>query len=139
VLRYLLLVFFSFVLTISYSQSLEGDWTYHFDGRQGYIGGYRIKNNNNSPTGLLKLVLYATKYQYKGGEIEGYELIGEEFKPLPANYYYEKIWEDGYVDLPIYEGYFYISILLLEYEPGGYVIKDWVSFNEPKDLGYLFN
>ena len=138
--KLLVVAFFSFILTESYSQSLEGDnWRYHFDGRQGYIGGDRIANNNNSPTGLLKLALYATKYQYNGGGIEGYELIGKEFEPLGANeYFINSIWEYGYIDLPIYEGYFYLSILLLEYKSGGYVIKDWVSFKTPVDLGYIF-
>ena len=69
--KLLLLVSILFCAGLS-AQNLSGSWGYKIDGKYVKLYGDKIQNQNNGGTsGTLKVALWATKYPYNGGTING--------------------------------------------------------------------
>ena len=128
-MKYSLLLFLIIFCNIElYAQSFSGSWGYKIDGKQITVYGDKINNHNNGGrSGTLKVAIYATKFPYNGGTINGYKLYEYQLDPLDAGYYYNNISNTGWCTYPP-SGSYYLTILLLEYNYN-YEIVDYVSMN----------
>lgn len=128
-LRFLTAAFFLSLFTGLFAQSLSGTWGYEITGREITLYGDKINNlNEGGRSGTLKLALYATRFRYNGGSINGYELFETNFEPLEGGYYYYDVSKTGYISFPP-SGYYYLTILLLEYNYG-FEIVDYISMDK---------
>tara|TARA_B100000767_G_C19486994_1_gene418586 strand:+ start:160 stop:570 length:411 start_codon:yes stop_codon:yes gene_type:complete len=128
-----LILFFSIGLS---AQSLSGNWGYRINGDQITIYGDKIINKNNGgKSGTLKLAIYATRNPYNGGSISGYKLHEYRLDPLKAGYERSNISNTGWNSAPP-GGRYAITIVLLEYDNGGYGIVDYVSMSGTMNVSY---
>jgi len=110
------------------SQNLSGSWGYKIDGKYVKLYGDKIQNQNNGGTsGTLKVALWATKYPYNGGTINGYKLYEYTLDPLEGGHYYYDVSNTGWCTYPP-SGTYYLTILLLEYNYQ-YEIVDYISMD----------
>ena len=85
----LILGFLSFDIN---AQKLSGTCSYKIIGNYITLYGVKIQNQNNSrTTGTLKVAIWATKYPYNGGTINGYKLYEYTLYPLDAGYVYNDV------------------------------------------------
>tara|TARA_B100000900_G_scaffold123002_1_gene103755 strand:+ start:3933 stop:4334 length:402 start_codon:yes stop_codon:yes gene_type:complete len=125
---------FSVILFISISslssnaQNFSGSWGYKIDGKYIKLYGDKIQNQNNGGrTGTLKVAIWATKYPYTGGTINGYKLYEYKLDPLESGQYYYDVSKTGWCTYPP-SGSYYLTILLLEYNYD-YEIVDHISMD----------
>ena len=110
------------------AQSLSGNWGYKIDGKQITLYGDKVRNHNNGGrSGTLKIAIWATKYPYNGGTINGYKLYEYQLDPLDAEYYYSNVSNTGWCTYPP-SGSYSLTILLLEYDYD-YEIVDFISMD----------
>jgi len=121
----LILGFLSFDIN---AQNLSGTWGYKINGNYITLYGDKIQNQNNSgTTGTLKVAIWATKYPYNGGTINGYKLYEYTLDPLDAGYVYNDVSQTGWCTMPP-SGSYSLSILLLEYD-NPYYIVDYLTID----------
>ena len=101
---------------------------YKINGNYITLYGDKIQNQNNSgTTGTLKVAIWATKYPYNGGTINGYKLYEYTLDPLDAGYVYNDVSQTGWCTMPP-SGSYSLSILLLEYD-NPYYIVDYLTID----------
>jgi uncharacterized protein YoxC len=110
---------------------LSGTWRYEVqrDRNVVEIAGGSISNDAaKGESGSIKLRLFLMDDKYTDGNISGY-VVGEcEFEPLAAGYKFDSVDKVvNYVVPP--SGSYYVTLALLEYEEGRYVIKDYLNFD----------
>ena len=128
-----LILFFSIELS---AQSLDGNFGYRINGDQITIYGDKIINKNNGgKSGTLKLAIYATRNPYNGGSISGYKLHEYRLDPLKGGYSYNDISNTGWRE-SIPGGRYAMTIVLLEYDNGGYGIVDYVSMSGTMNVSH---
>lgn len=85
----------------------------------------KISHTRTGNTGSLRLALWATKQPYTGGRISGFEIGMVQKKALDPGYNYSNVQNTAkFVKPPT--GTYYVTLLLLEYDGGEYVIKHWL-------------
>lgn len=108
--------------------TLSGPWKWQVSGDYATvdIDVAKISHTRTGNTGTLRLALWATKTPYNGGRISGWEVGMVQKKALDAGYNYSNVHNTAkFVKPPT--GSYYVSLLLLEYDGGEYVIKHWLS------------
>jgi hypothetical protein len=85
----------------------------------------KISHTRTNYTGTLRLALWATQTPYSGGRISGWEMGMVQKKALDPGYSYNDVHNTAkFVKPP--PGNYYVSLLLLEFDGGEYVIKAWL-------------
>jgi len=109
---------------------LSGNWSYSMDfsAQTAHITGDKIVNNASSTSGTVKISLYLTDTKYAGGSINGYALANNKFDQLEGGYYYHDVDKQLNFDASPPSGNYYVTLLLLEYTNDGFVIRDYISF-----------
>ena len=110
------------------AQNLSGTWGYRIDDNYINLYGDKIENQNTrGTTGTLKVAIWATKYPYSGGTINGYELYEFTLEPLKSGYVYNDVSQTGWCTRPP-SGSYSLTILLLEYQ-NPYRIVDYLTID----------
>ncbi len=110
------------------AQHLSGTWGYKMNGNYITLYGDKIDNYNTSgTTGTLQVAIWATKYPYSGGTINGYELFEYKLDPLKSGYVYNDVSQTGLCKKPP-SGSYSLTILLLEYQ-NPYRIVDYLTID----------
>lgn len=112
---------------------LSGNWGYQIDYSQQNvrITGAKIENKaTEGKSGTVKLSLYLTKTKYSGGSITGYALIDYQLDQLQGGYYYHDINRTINFNVNPPSGNYYVTLLLMEYTDNGFVIKDYLCFDD---------
>jgi hypothetical protein len=108
---------------------ISGNVSWATSGSSINIKADKIQNLSSSSTsGYLRLRIWATRFRYTGGTINGYVLGTRSLSPLAPSYYYPNI--SGYVPYtrpPA--GTYYTTITVEEYTASGWVIRDYVNFS----------
>jgi hypothetical protein len=87
-----------------------------------------VRNTRNARTGTLKLQLWATRYKYRGGYINGYIVGQSTLGELYANRYYRNVSRTVRFRRPP-PGYYYMTLVLAEYRyDGTYKTMDYVNY-----------
>ncbi|MBP1612692.1 MAG: hypothetical protein H6Q13_140 [Bacteroidetes bacterium] len=112
---------------------LSGNWSYQIDYSQQTvrITGAKIENNaTEGKCGTVKISLYLTDTKYTGGSITGYALIDYQLDQLSAGYYFQNI--DKLLNFKVIppSNNYYVTLLLMEYTTTGFVIKDYLCFDD---------
>lgn len=116
---------------------LIGTWGYSIIDGKVRVTGDRIENfSDNGRTGTLQIKLFLTETKYSGGGISGYVALGSQFDPLVAGAYHYGI--DVTQNLPntIPSGTYYVTLVLLNYIDGEYLVTDHVNFENMITLSY---
>lgn len=111
---------------------LSGNWSYSMDFSEQttHITGAKIINNESSTSGTVKISLYLTDTKYAGGSINGYALANYKFDQLEGGYYYHDVDKQLNFDASPPSGNYYVTLLLLEYTNDGFIIRDYLSFDD---------
>lgn len=112
---------------------LLGSWGYQIDYSQQNvrITGAKIENSaTEGKSGTVKLSLYLTTTKYTGGSITGYALIDYQLDQIEAGYYYHDINRVINFNVNPPSGNYYVTLLLMEYTDNGFVIKDYLCFDD---------
>jgi hypothetical protein len=107
---------------------LRGNVSWATSGAYINLKADKIQNLSNlSTTGSLRLRVWATRFQYTGGTINGYILGSRSLSPLPPNNYYANISGNvPYTRPPT--GSYYTTMTIEEYTNSGWVIRDYINF-----------
>jgi len=126
-------LFALFMLFFSESASAK---SLYFDGYTSYnrygnnitLRADYIRNARNSRTGTIKMQLWATKYKYRGGYINGYVVGEANLGELYANRYFRNVSRTVYFNSPP-PGYYYLTMVLAEYgHNGSYRTMDYINY-----------
>jgi hypothetical protein len=114
---------------------LAGPVSWRASGSTITIAAAKVSNGSQTRTsGTLKLAVYATASPYAGGSISGYNMGELVLGQLSPNYSYSNISRAvAYRQPP--SGTWYSTMLLLEYNGGGYSIVDYIAFPSSFQIG----
>jgi hypothetical protein len=121
----------SSLCVFAYAKELQfsGYTSYQRHGGTITLSADRIKNNRNGgKSGTLKVMLWATKYKYRGGRINGYILGQSDLGQLYGNRYFNRIARNVTFYSPP-RGRYYMTLTLSEYRYGRYEVVDYVNYS----------
>jgi hypothetical protein len=125
------MAFVAFYNSNATNVKLEGSWSYSIDYSEGsvHLTGYRVSNNETSGiSGTLKLRIRLTSTEYNGGTIGGTIMAEYTLGQLKGGYYYNNIDQNLKFNAPS-TGNYYVTLTLLEYTDDGYIIMDYIKFD----------
>lgn len=106
----------------------EGYTSYNRYGSQITLSADRVKSyRGRGKTGTLKMMLWASKHKYRGGNIRGYVVGESKLGRLIGNNYYSNLRRTVSFKTPP-RGRYYMTLTLSEYRNGRYQIVDYVSY-----------
>jgi len=128
-LKKLLIVVSLFVFTYASNVKFEGMTSYNRYGNQITLSADRVKSyKGRGKTGTLKMMLWASKRKYRGGNINGYVVGQSKLGQLIGNNYYSNLRRTVSFRTPPRGRYYYMTLTLSEYQNGRYRIVDYVSY-----------
>ncbi len=118
------LFIFAYAKQIQY----EGYTSYNRYGNQITLSADKVKSyRRGGKTGTLKMMLWASKNKYHGGNIRGYVVGQSKIGRLRGNNYYKNLNRKVKFKTPP-RGRYYMTLTLSEYRHGKYKIVDYVSY-----------
>lgn len=94
-------------------------------------------SSKENASGTLQLQLWATTYQYEGGTIRGTLLASTKMEGLSPGQFYKGFRKTVPYSAPAVKGSYFMTMALLEYRNGGYVIAHYINMNNKANLGPL--
>ncbi|MEA2029879.1 MAG: hypothetical protein U9N49_13030 [Campylobacterota bacterium] len=125
-------LFIIFLSSFASAKSLyfDGYTSYDWYGNNLTLQADYIRNTRNARTGTLKMQLWATRYKYRGGYLDGYVLGEVEIGELHANRYYRNMSRTTYMRKPP-RGSYFLTLVLAEFQHNGrYQTIDYVSYRK---------
>jgi len=130
-------LFLTFVSGLSANPFFDGTVRYQFSSNNSQVTLSYSKISNSQleyRTGTIKVSLWACEEPYRGGQIWGTRIADFKLNGLGAGQYWQQGSKTLNATLPQYPDYYYMVMTVEEYVSEGYVISDWIAFD---DLAYL--
>ena len=128
------------VTSASASPRFNGSTGYQFSGNMSTVtinAGMVDNTEGRNTTGTIMVKLYATTSPYKGGSITGYTLASFKLDALKPGQFYRDLKKVLTYTAPTAKGTYYITLGLLEYDGGRYVLVDHRNMSKPVSLAPL--
>lgn len=128
--KFLLIALVFALSSFGYAKNLQfsGYSSYKRFGGQIRIKADTVRNNSYYKSGTLKITLWATRYKYRGGTINGYIVGSTKLGRLRGNRYFRNISRRTSFRAPP-RGRYYMTMTLSEYKNGRYKIVDYIKFS----------
>ena len=115
----------------------DGSVRYQFSSNNSQVTLSYSKISNSQleyRTGTIKVSLWACEEPYHGGRIWGTRVADFKLDGLGAGQFWHSGSKTINATLPEYPEYYYMVMTVEEYVSDGYVISDWIAFDE---MAYL--
>lgn len=114
---------------------LSGQCGWEISGTSINLIAGRVENNSTGgSSGTLRLQLWATDFRYSGSNISGYVLGTRVLGTLQGGYSYNSISGNVSYTAPP-SGTYYTTLTVEEYTGSGYVIRDYLTFDNTSTFG----
>ena len=115
--------------------TLTGPWRWQTSDEGGTLHIHVAKISHTRPgvTGTLKLVVWATKWPYHGGAIEGWKLGEVKKDALQPGYTYSDVHNTAKY-FPPPRGTYYVTLVLEEFDGAEYRIESYLNSNGPSEF-----
>lgn len=108
---------------------LNGSWSFNVGKTTVRITGNEITNESDYETsGSILLEMYLTKQKYDGNSLSGQKVFSRSYKSLEPNSYFGPI-DLTHDILPVNPGTYYVTLAVLEYVDGEYMVVDYLNFD----------
>jgi len=117
--------------------SLNGTCAYHIENENIHVEVEEIANNRDTgnTSGTLSLEMWALPQPYSGGDFTGYQVAATALGELSGQHRMNGCQYAMRIQTPA-EGQWYLVLMLREWENGGYVTRDFVSFPQAINAHY---
>jgi len=128
--KFLLIAMVFALGSFGYAKNLQfsGYASYKRYGGQMRLKADTVRNNSYRRSGTLKMTLWATRYKYRGGTINGYVVAKTRLGTLRGNRYFRNISRKASFRAPP-RGRYYMTMTLSQYKNGRYKIVDYINFS----------
>lgn len=108
---------------------LNGSWSFNVGKTTVRITGDEITNESDYETsGSFLLEMYLTKQKYDGNSLSGQKVFSRSYSSMEPNSYYGPI-DITHDILPVNPGTYYVTLAVLEYVDGEYMVADYLNFD----------
>ena len=128
--KFLVVALLQSIFMFAYAKQIqyEGMTSYNRYGNEITLSADRVKRYKRSGrSGTLKMMLWASKRKYRGGNIRGYVVGESKIGRLIRNNYYSNLHRTVRFKNPP-RGRYYMTLTLSEYRNGRYQIVDYVNY-----------